>query len=118
MNKATRNQISKIIETLDSVKSDLENFNEEDQEKYGNMPESLQESERGEAMREAVENLESAVSSCFSLSEAKTFIKKKGNRKWHYVIEHNNIITHECKQHCFAARNITIEKSNLQTKEQ
>ena len=63
MNAQTRRQISKLIETLDSVKSDLENFNEEEQEKYCNMPEGLQESERGEAMSEAIENLESAVSS-------------------------------------------------------
>ncbi len=34
---------------------------------YDNMPESLQESERGQAMYQAVENLESAID---SLSEA------------------------------------------------
>jgi hypothetical protein len=43
---------------------------------------------------------------CFSLSEAKMFIKKKGNRKWHYVIEHDGNITHECKPNCFSAREI------------
>ena len=44
---------------------------------------------------------------CFNLYEAKTFIKKKGDRQRHYVIEHNGVATHECKPHCFAAITIT-----------
>lgn len=45
----------------------LEEIKDEEQEAYDNMPESLQESERGQAMYQAVENLESAID---SLSEA------------------------------------------------
>ena len=40
---------------------------DEEEDKFDNMPEGLQESERGEAMQEAIEQLETA---CDNLDEA------------------------------------------------
>ena len=63
MNKQNRKDIEKLIEKLDEVKTDLEFMQEDEESKYDNLPEGIQDSERGEAMQEAIENLESAVSS-------------------------------------------------------
>lgn len=63
MNKTQRNQIEKWIDSLTEIKEGVESMIEEENEKYENMPESLQDSERGEKMYEGIENLESASSS-------------------------------------------------------
>ena len=63
MNKTQRNQIEKWIDSLNEIKEGVESMIEEENEKYENMPENLQDSERGEKMYEGIENLESASSS-------------------------------------------------------
>lgn len=63
MNKQRRSQITKIIERLEAINEDIDNILCEEQESYDNLPESLQESSRGEAMTEAIEALESSYSS-------------------------------------------------------
>jgi hypothetical protein len=47
--------------SLEDVRRDVSDILEEEQEKYENMPESLQNGSRGEAMQEAIDNLEQAV---------------------------------------------------------
>lgn len=61
MNKERRKIIKGIIESLEVAKSDLEQMREEEQMAFDSMPESLQASERGEAMEDAVYNLEDAI---------------------------------------------------------
>ena len=63
MNKAQRNKIEKWIDSITEIKEGVESMIEEENEKYENMPENLQDSERGEKMYEGIENLESASSS-------------------------------------------------------
>ena len=63
MNKQQRKELQGYADSLDEIRSNIETMMEEEQDKLYNMPESLQESERGEAMQEAIENLESASSS-------------------------------------------------------
>ena len=63
MNKTQRNQIEKWIDSLTEIKEGVESMIEEENEKYENMPENLQDSERSEKMYEGIENLESASSS-------------------------------------------------------
>lgn len=63
MNKAQKSQIEKWIDSLSEIKEGVEYMIEEENEKYGNMPENLQDSERGEKMYEGIENLEAASSS-------------------------------------------------------
>lgn len=62
MNNTRRKAIQNIIDKLDDLMQEIEALQEEEQEALDNMPESLQESERGQAMQEAVENLEYAAS--------------------------------------------------------
>jgi len=76
MNNERRKEIAKLAELLsdmtaklDDIKSELETFAEEEQEKFDNLSEGLQASERGQsyeaaagALQETVYNVESAIS--------------------------------------------------------
>ena len=69
MNKARRNRIADVQTQLEALKQDIDAILSEEQEAFDNMPESLQESERGQAMQEAIDALESAIGSCEELDE-------------------------------------------------
>lgn len=60
MNKERRNRINKVIEQLEVLKDEIADIGMEEEEAYDNLPEGIQESDRGEAMQEAVDNLEMA----------------------------------------------------------
>lgn len=72
MNKARRNEISAIIERLEACKSDLEALQEEEQECFDNLPETLQDSERGETMQENADDLEDACDTIDTVIEGLT----------------------------------------------
>jgi hypothetical protein len=68
MNKATRKILSglvadaeKITSMIEDLKSQLETIRDEEQEKYDNMPESIQSGDRGEAASAAIDALENAI---------------------------------------------------------
>lgn len=63
MNKARRTQIEALAAKLEELKGDLEILRDEEQDYYDNMPESLQGGEKGDAAQQAVDELESAISS-------------------------------------------------------
>lgn len=63
MNKQNRRDLQGYVDSLEEIKSNIETMMEDETEKLDNMPEGLQESERGEVMQEAIDNLESAASS-------------------------------------------------------
>lgn len=69
MNKLRRRQLRAALDLLDEARSILETVQEDEQEAFDNMPESLQSSERGEAMGETISNLEDAVSSLEEIDE-------------------------------------------------
>lgn len=62
MNAARRKRIQDVIEKVDELKTVIEELHDEEQGAYDNLPESFQESERGEAMEAAADNLDSAMS--------------------------------------------------------
>jgi len=74
MNQARRNAINDQISALQDVEHKLTEVTEAEQEAFDNMPESLQGGERGEAMQEAINQLEEAMeairNACDALSEA------------------------------------------------
>lgn len=74
MNKARRSAIEKIRDKLMDLCEEIEQVKDEEQEAFGNMPEGLQSSERGEAMESAISGLEEAYdnvnSAVCSLEEA------------------------------------------------
>ena len=63
MNKTQRKQLSVILTVLEGVKADLEMMSEEEQEKFDNLTEGLQASEKGQAMEDAARELQSAADS-------------------------------------------------------
>lgn len=60
MNKDRRKRLEGIYEKLIEIYEELDAIIDEEQEAYDNMPESLQDSEKGERMYEGIDNLESA----------------------------------------------------------
>ena len=69
MNAMRRKAIREIQEKLLELHELIENVYDDESEAYENLPESLQYSERGETMQEAVDALDSAMSSCEEISE-------------------------------------------------
>ena len=63
MNKARRKQLEDLIEQLSGIKDSIEAVLEEEQEAFDNLPEGIQESERGEVMQENIDNLQTAADS-------------------------------------------------------
>lgn len=64
MNKERRKQLSEIQDKLSELRDMIDTVLSDEQAAYDNLPESLQESERGEAMQMAIEAMESAIESC------------------------------------------------------
>lgn len=60
MNNARRKRICKIADALNELKSQIDELHEEEQEAFGNIPESLQGTKRYEIAENAVDMLESA----------------------------------------------------------
>lgn len=62
MNKQRRKDIEDVISKLEEIKSRIESIQEEEYEAYSSLPDSIQDSERGEAMSENADDLETASS--------------------------------------------------------
>lgn len=69
MNKDRRKRLQEVRDALEGQLATLEEIRDEEQESYDNYPESLQESERGQALYQNVESLESAYNDLESLME-------------------------------------------------
>ena len=68
MNKARRKELARIADRLEAlealrleIQEELEAVLEEEQEALDNMPESLQDSEKGQQMQEYIDAIESAL---------------------------------------------------------
>lgn len=70
MNKQRRNRIEKVIGTLDGILEVLNDLECEEQQALDNLPESFQESERGERMQEIIDYLSDAASSIEEAEES------------------------------------------------
>lgn len=62
MNKTRRQWVQTIINTLKEQRDEISRVSEEEQEAFDNIPESLQYSERGEAMENTIDELNDAES--------------------------------------------------------
>lgn len=61
MNKKRREAIQDIISSLEELKEQIEEVRDEEQEYYDNMPESLQNGDKGQAADNAIGELQSAL---------------------------------------------------------
>lgn len=69
MNKIRRNALATVVAKLDEAYDLLEEIQSDEQDAYDNMPESLQESERGEHMGEILDVLGDAIDSLDDIRE-------------------------------------------------
>lgn len=60
MNKQRRKDIEKATALLEQAREIIDTAQEEEQESYDNLPESIQDSERGEAMYTNIDTLQTA----------------------------------------------------------
>lgn len=63
MNNNRRKEIRNVIEQLEGLQCQIENIRDDEQDYIDNIPENLQESERHETAKTAVENLDLAIES-------------------------------------------------------
>lgn len=70
MNRDRRKRLQEVYDALEEQLTALEEIRDEEQESYDNYPESLQESERGQALYENVDSLDSAYYDLESLMES------------------------------------------------
>ena len=70
MNKLRRKQLSEIQDKMAELRDMIDMVLSEEQDAFVNLPENLQESERGEAMQAAIDAMESAMSSCEEAEES------------------------------------------------
>jgi hypothetical protein len=61
MNNQWRKELDKAFDMLEEAKSIIEIIKDEEQDSYDNMPESLQNGEKGEKAQESINNLEEAI---------------------------------------------------------
>ena len=71
MNKATRKQIEELSEqSMELIIAKFEEIRDEEQEKFENLPEGIQVSEKGEAFESAIESLEEIISELETAKES------------------------------------------------
>ena len=70
MNKVRRKKLSEIQEKMSELREMIDEVLSDEQNAYDNLPESLQDSERGEAMQTAIDAMESAIGSCEEAEES------------------------------------------------
>ena len=63
MNKMNRKQLSDLISRIETIHEELYEIKDGEEEKFDNMPENLQDSEKGEALSEIIDFLDSASES-------------------------------------------------------
>ena len=69
MNKNRRKRIQNICDQIEALREEFDAIIEEEQEAYDNMPEQLQDSEKGNAMYEGISSLEDISSSMESVQD-------------------------------------------------
>lgn len=63
MNKQRRKSLTEAYDKLAEVVESIEFLRDEEQESFDNLPEGIQESERGEQMQEYIDSMENALTS-------------------------------------------------------
>lgn len=62
MNNKRRKTIGLVINSLENLSADLEDVAQEESDAYENMPESIQQSDRGSIIEDNIYNLEDCIS--------------------------------------------------------
>lgn len=76
MNDKRRKSLDEAINFLDNAKSLIEQIKEEEEETLENLPDNMKEGDKGSAMQEAIDNLDTALGSIEDASSAVDEAKK------------------------------------------
>ena len=60
MNAERRKKLKNVIDNLNAALSSIEEIKDEEQDSYDNLPEGIQDGERGDQMQENIDNLDTA----------------------------------------------------------
>lgn len=60
MNAERRKKLKNVIDNLNTALSSIEEIKDEEQDSYDNLPEGIQDGERGDQMQENIDNLDTA----------------------------------------------------------
>ncbi|EBW3215006.1 hypothetical protein PL222_11310 [Salmonella enterica] len=69
MNNERRKRLTALSQQLAELKDDIQSVLDEEEEAFNNLPESLQNGERGDAMQTAIAALDAAVSALEETSD-------------------------------------------------
>ena len=69
MNKGRRERLKKQLRLLGEMREEIEAIRDEEQEAYDNLPESLQDGERGERLEENIETLDNILENLEPIAE-------------------------------------------------
>ena len=69
MNRQNRKELERALELISEGMEIITSIKEAEEEKYDNLPEGIQESERGEQFQENIDELDTAVSDLESVVE-------------------------------------------------
>lgn len=72
MNSKRRSELNRALGLLRSAHAIVETARDEEQYSYDNLPEQFQEGDRGDAMEEAISNLEDAIDAIESAEQSIT----------------------------------------------
>ena len=72
MNRYRRKELDSIIKTLGALYYELEDLSSKETDAYENLPESLQQAQKGEMILEAADNINN---DCEAIEEVITFIE-------------------------------------------
>lgn len=70
MNASRRKSLKSIAEGISALQAELEAVRDEEQEAFDNMPQSLQDGEKGSSMQDGISNLDDAISSLESCTDS------------------------------------------------
>ena len=73
MNKERRKRIEAIMDALSQAYGEIEEIRDEEEDAYDNLPENFQEGSRGDAMQDAIDNMETALA---AVEEAKDTLEE------------------------------------------
>lgn len=74
MNNLRRKRILKVAEQLDDLNRELDELQQEEQDAFDNLPESLQYSEKGETMEEHISEIQDVIGEVDDIKERLTLI--------------------------------------------
>ena len=70
MNKSRRAELTMIISKLESIRDDIEDIKQTEEEVYDNMPDSFRDGAKGDLVQEGVDGLDEALTSIEEVIES------------------------------------------------